>query len=194
MRTNKAAYISLFTVLASRLCCIIPFIAIVSGIAGGATLFSFIEPYRPYLFLISASILGFGFYQEYNPKDMSQLRPCCNENTEKKSKLNRKILWTVAITSTLLFSFPYYSGIFIKTTNATAMSNPTYQKIELQIEGMSCQGCGNNIMLNLSKINGIKDSEVAFETKKANITFEPGIISEKQIIQSIEEIGFTVKK
>ncbi len=77
---------ALITILASRLCRIIPFIAIVSGMAGGATMFSFLEPYKPFLFLPSASILAYGFYQEYRSKIWKKCGPAARRIHEKNPK------------------------------------------------------------------------------------------------------------
>ncbi len=182
---------ALITILASRLCCIIPFIAIVSGMAGGATMFSFLEPYKPFLFLTSASILAFGFYQEYKSKNMEKMRPCCQANTRKKSKRNRKFLWSMTLISLLLFTFPLYSQYFIKSNlNHTSVNSNNIKTIHIAIEGMSCQGCANNIMLQLSQTNGIMTDTVFFNNNLATITFDNAEITPQQIIDKINEIGF----
>lgn len=183
---------AVLTVLISRLCCIVPFIAIVSGLTGGATMFSFLEPWRPLLITVSCSILLFGFYQEYKPKNIDKMRPCCKEKAEKKSKRNRRFLWTTTVLSVLLFSFPFYSQIFIPA-QALAANTTKDKTIYLSVDGMSCQGCANNIMLTLSKTDGIVNDTVVFSTRTATVTFDTTKISSRQIIATVDNLGFTAK-
>ena len=192
MNTFKSSMVfAVLTVLISRLCCIVPFVAIVSGLTGGATMFSFLELWRPLLMTISASILAFGFYQEYKPKDINKLKPCCQANAVKKSKRNRRFLWTITFISILLFSFPFYSQVFINSTSAQTANANNLKTIQLSVSGMSCQGCANNIMLTLSRTDGIVKDTVVFATKTATVTFDEKIISLQQVIQTIDNIGFT---
>lgn len=190
---QKSLPLAVLSVLAARLCCIVPFVAVVSGITGSVTIFSFLEPYRPFLILFSVSILAFGFYHEYKPKNLEAMKPCCQANAKKKSKRNRKFLWTMTIISALLFSFPFYSGYFIKGASAQTIENKNCKTVQLKVSGMSCQGCANNIMLHLYKTDGIIKDTVIFKTETATITFDTTKISHQQVISEIDNIGFTAK-
>lgn len=190
---QKSFAVAVLSVLISRLCCIVPFIAILSGMTGGATMFSFLEPIRPLLILFSVSILAFGFYQEYKSKNSATMKPCCQINAKKKSKRNRQFLWATTVISILLFSFPFYSQLFISANAAQAADTKNLQTIQLSVEGMSCQGCANNIMLTLSQTDGILKDTVVFTSKTATVTFDENKITSHQVVKTIEEIGFNVK-
>lgn len=181
---------AVLSILVSRLCCIVPFIAIISGLTGGATLFSFLDPWRPLFLTVSASILAFGFYQEYKPKNLDKMRPCCREKAEGKSKRNRRFLWATTIISALLFSFPFYSHLFINARASQTTNTKQLKTIQLFVEGMSCQGCANNIMLTLSQTEGIIKDTVVFKTSTAAVTFDQARITPEQIVTAIENIGF----
>lgn len=192
MNTFKSPVIlAVFTVLISRLCCIVPFVAIVSGMTGGAAMFSFLEPWRPLLIIISVSILAFGFYQEYRPKNTEALKSCCRANAKKKSKRNRRFLWTMTVISVLLFSFPFYSHLFISANITQTADAKNLKTIQLSVDGMSCQGCANNIMLTLSQTDGIAKDTVVFATGTATVTFDENIISAPQIVAAIDNMGFS---
>lgn len=182
---------ALVTVLISRLCCIIPFVAIVSGLTGGATMFSFLESWQPLLVTVSISILALGFYQEYKPKKIDKMRTCCKANAVKKSKCNRRFLWTTTFISILLFSFPFYSHLFINANAAQTADTKNLKTVQISVSGMSCQGCANNIMLTLSHTEGIVKDTVVFATKTATVTFDENKISSRQVIKTINNIGFT---
>lgn len=121
------------------------------------------------------------------------MRPCCREKAEVKSKRNRRFLWTTTIISALLFSFPFYSRLFINAHASQTANTKQLKTIELFVEGMSCQGCANNIMLTLSQTEGIVRDTVVFETNTAAVTFDQTKITPGQIATAIENIGFTAK-
>ena len=59
----------------------------------------------------------------------------------------------------------------------------------LHIEGMSCEvGCARMIKKTVSDLNGVLNCDVAFEDKKATISFDDTAISEKEIIATIEDL------
>ncbi|UCS92214.1 cation transporter [Echinicola marina] len=68
-------------------------------------------------------------------------------------------------------------------------------RLELKVEGMSCQsGCANGIDNMLKKQKGILSSETLFDTSSSVIRYDSRVISEKDIIALIEDRGFKVKK
>ena len=61
----------------------------------------------------------------------------------------------------------------------------------LKIEGMHCGGCATGIEL-LLNTKGIS-AKVDFDTKKAEVEFDPKSISLKEIEKQIENAGYKVK-
>lgn len=121
------------------------------------------------------------------------MKPCCQANAKKKSTRNRKFLWTTAIISTILFSFPFYSGCFIKGASAQTIENKNCRTVQLSIGGMSCQGCANNIMLHLSKTEGIISDTVVFKTESATVTFDTTKITSQKVVSEIGNMGFNAR-
>ena len=66
-------------------------------------------------------------------------------------------------------------------------------KITIHIEGMHCGSCATSIEMLLSNKKGVKTTTVDFDKKEANVDFDSKIISRKQIIESINEIGYKAK-
>jgi copper chaperone len=66
------------------------------------------------------------------------------------------------------------------------------QNIRLQVKGMSCQHCVNNISETLSGLEGIGSSIIDLETKTVNIDFDPAVVRMETIIDAIEELGYDV--
>ena len=65
-----------------------------------------------------------------------------------------------------------------------------YKSIEVDIEGMTCEiGCARTIESKLSKYNGVTYSNVSFEAKKGQFTFDSNKISQEDIISKIAGIA-----
>ncbi|MDQ3192077.1 MAG: cation transporter [Bacteroidota bacterium] len=60
----------------------------------------------------------------------------------------------------------------------------------IEVEGMSCEiGCARYIKGKIAKLNGVYESEVLFEEKTARISYDPTIISGKQLVSQINSLN-----
>ncbi len=64
------------------------------------------------------------------------------------------------------------------------------EKIELNVEGMMCEGCENRIKNALKQIDGVVTVDANHTQGKVMVT---GNASVKTIKEKIEDIGFSVK-
>lgn len=67
------------------------------------------------------------------------------------------------------------------------------KSIELNIEGMKCEGCVNRIKNVLSTIKEIGNYEVFLEDKKVVLSLKKDKVLE-EVIKKIENLGFEVTK
>jgi Cu+-exporting ATPase len=67
------------------------------------------------------------------------------------------------------------------------------KKSDLAVGGMHCASCSSLIDRSLSKVEGVKSSNVNFATGKATIVFDETKTSVKNLIEAIEKKGFTAK-
>lgn len=64
------------------------------------------------------------------------------------------------------------------------------KKVSLDIEGMTCEiGCARTIQSKLSKAEGVKLAEVNFSEKRGLVEYDANIITEKEIIATVEMIA-----
>ena len=64
------------------------------------------------------------------------------------------------------------------------------KKVSLDIEGMTCEiGCARTIQSKLSKKEGVKLAEVNFSEKKGFVEYDANIITEREIIATVEKIA-----
>ncbi|PIU21335.1 MAG: heavy metal translocating P-type ATPase [Candidatus Diapherotrites archaeon CG08_land_8_20_14_0_20_34_12] len=67
------------------------------------------------------------------------------------------------------------------------------KKSNLIIGKMHCASCAANIQNKLGKIDAIKSANVNFAAGKATITFDENKISEREIIENIEKLGYSAR-
>ena len=80
--------------------------------------------------------------------------------------------------------------------NIEENTNISYTKSEFNIEGMTCaMGCAKTIENKLAHTNGVKSVTVDFEKTLATIEFDPALINETLISETVSKVGavYTVK-
>ena len=80
--------------------------------------------------------------------------------------------------------------------NIEENTNISYTKSEFNIEGMTCaMGCAKTIENKLAHTNGVKSVTVDFEKTLATIEFDPALINENLISETVSKVGavYTVK-
>ena len=182
--------LGILTALASSLCCIMPVLAILAGTGGLASTFSWFEPVRPYFIGSTVLILGFAWYQKLKPPAKDDCG--CHVPAKSPFMQSTTFLSIVTIVSALLLSFPGYAHIFFpKTeTHETVILSSTVQKIEVQIEGMTCTGCEEHVKAQISKLDGITDLTVSYENRNAIVSFDSQKTSVDKIAESINKTGY----
>ncbi len=66
------------------------------------------------------------------------------------------------------------------------------ETIQLNIEGMTCNGCVNSVTNVLQKIPGVNSAEVSLEQKRATLIYNPAQSNPDQFKAAIEDAGFDV--
>jgi len=63
------------------------------------------------------------------------------------------------------------------------------QKINLRIEGMSCDGCKRTVAIAIEDLNGVKNAQVDLQKKEAEVTFDDMVVSKEKIIEAVDNTG-----
>ena len=211
MKQNKSSEkkwigAGLLAAVAASLCCITPVLAVLGGLGGIASTFSWLDPLRPYLIGFTAIVLGYAFFNAYKPKKEGDLECACDparpaggdeESPAKKNFLNSKaFLWVVTGVSVLMFAFPSYSHIFFPDTNnnTVVVNESNITEAKLFIEGMTCTGCEESVDYTLRNQEGVLSAVSSYETGIANVKYDKSKVKLKQLAQAIEdEVGYKVK-
>lgn len=64
------------------------------------------------------------------------------------------------------------------------------KEVKLNIEGMHCTGCSTRLEKVLNNVDGVEDAKVSLEEKKADIKYDETQVSEKDLIEAVEDAGF----
>jgi Cu+-exporting ATPase len=65
-------------------------------------------------------------------------------------------------------------------------------KITLPVTGMTCANCAMNIERTVKKLKGVSDAQVNFAAEQASISFDPGQLQVKDVVEKIDASGYSV--
>ncbi len=69
-------------------------------------------------------------------------------------------------------------------------SEPKLQKVELQVEGMTCESCVQAIEHSVGKLEGVASCEVDLAGERATVVFREGEAQPEQFVAAIEKLGY----
>lgn len=197
MKTNKLFQNSaIVTALLASLCCITPLLAVLGGLSSIASMFSFLEPFRPYFIAITILILGYAFYNAYKPKNKNEIDCACETDEKPKFINSKKFLWIITVVSAMLITFPYYSKALFPSVkkNILIIQSNNIVKAKLDIEGMSCNSCEESVDYALKSENGVISATSSYKTGIAFVEYDKTKVNLEQLKNAVEEkVGYKVK-
>ncbi|MCJ8166033.1 mercuric transport protein MerTP [Pontibacter sp. E15-1] len=180
----------------ASLCCITPILAIIAGIGGAASAFSWMEPFRPYLIGLTVLVLGFAWYQKLKPKKAA-VDCACDDEEEKPFLQSKTFLGIVTALAVLLLSFPYYSDAFFlaPAKDVAVVAKADLQEASLRIQGMTCEGCESSVNYALTSKAGVIEANSDYQTGTALVKYDASVVGPDALKEVIEkEVGYKVTK
>lgn len=159
-------------VLASA-CCILPLVLGGLGISAVAVA-GFFESIRLYSLVVTALLLGAGFYFSYFRKQECVPGGECASPRRGLRRVNRSILWLGTLAVVALAFFPSYAALLV---GSEIPPQPTFGEIPsetvvLSVQGMTCEGCANEIQRQLAQVPGVLRAAVSFDTSEAVVNLD----------------------
>ncbi len=75
---------------------------------------------------------------------------------------------------------------------STEQQSEAKKTLMLEVKGMSCQlGCADGLDKTFKDTKGILKSTTTYESSSSEITYDPRLVTEKEIIKIIKKKGFT---
>ncbi len=75
---------------------------------------------------------------------------------------------------------------------APSTQPPSSQTLQAHVGGMDCGGCARTIAANLQQLPGIEEATVNFASERLQVTFDPELTREADIIGRVTALGYTV--
>ncbi|CAI5463586.1 unnamed protein product [Closterium sp. Yama58-4] len=86
------------------------------------------------------------------------------------------------------------SAATASVSSTSAASVPaTSARVVVGIEGMTCSACSTAVETSLSRLPGVTTAAVALLQNQAQITFDPAIVNENEIVTAVEDAGFDAR-
>ena len=92
---------------AASACCLGPLVLTILGIGGAASALA-LAPYRPYLLVLTAVLLGVAFYVTYR-RPARECGPGESCEMPRANRVGKILLWVATVLILLATTFPYYS-------------------------------------------------------------------------------------
>jgi len=187
--------IGVVTAIAASLCCITPVLALISGVAGAASTFSWMEPIRPYLIGITILVLAFAWYQKLKPRTAEEIQCDCEEDDKKPFMQTKIFLGIVTVFAALMMTFPYYGDIFYPKADkqVVVVSSSNIQEVKFNVSGMTCSSCEEHIKHAVNELPGILKVTANYEEGSSSVQFDDSKTSKDEIIKAIDATGYKVK-
>jgi len=185
--------VGIFAALAASLCCITPVLALLAGVSGVASSFSWMDPARPYLIGLAVAALSYAWYRSLFPADGAECGPDGICKVENKSFLaSRTFLIIITILAIGLMAFPYYSKIFYPQADkqTIVVSSDNVQQVAYKVSGMTCPSCEETIQHSVNQLPGIMGTKVDYSLGTASIKYDPSKTGKKAIIKAINATGY----
>ena len=66
------------------------------------------------------------------------------------------------------------------------------QTTQLQVDGMSCDGCARRLQNVLQQSHGVDEAKVSFDRKLATVIHDTTQVSRDDLVRQVEQAGFQV--
>lgn len=194
MKSDKSiALTGLITALSASWCCILPVVALFSGVTGIASSLNWMEPIRPFFIGATVILLGFAWFRKLKPVKTH----CeCPSNQKTPFMQTKTFLGIITAAAFLMLSFPNYASLFFtQPTGQTApikQSQPQSQTVAFKIRGMTCDGCTLQVANEINKVAGILNLTVSYSQANALVTFDQSKTNIKTIEKAIRNTGYQI--
>lgn len=191
-KSKGAVFTGVLAAIAASSCCIPPVIAAIAGAGGASSSLSWMEPYRPYLIGLAVLAIGYAWYAHLRSKQEDD----CGCDIEKpKWYQTRTFLISITVFAILSISFPYYSGVFFSDNSiAVVAKQENIQKVEVQIEGMTCDACQNHVDHAVNELDGIVSVETSYINGNSIIRFDKTQTNREEIKKAVESTGYNATR
>ena len=182
---------ALLAALAASSCCIGPLVMAALGI-GGAGAMSVLSAYRPYILILTATLLGGGFYLTYRrPKAVAG--DACGCERPRASRAGRAGLWAASVLVVLFAAAPtLLAKVLDPAAVRQAPADPTVQleQAVIVVQGMDCEACAAHLRTALAKVGGFHGLSLDLARHSVTVSYEPAAGRLDAYVAAIDDLGY----
>ena len=177
-------------ILASA-CCLGPIIlgAVGVGSLGAAAA---LAPYRPWFLVLTAALLGTGFYLAYRPVRQEACGPEGSCPPPRNRTAQRMVLWTVSVLTIALATYPTWGAGLGRRDAAPVAFPASAQAVVLDVSGMTCVDCEGEISRELEREPGVRKARVSYEKGRAWVDVDRQV-SMAQLTAAVARAGYEAR-
>ena len=192
MKKNGSSWIltgGVFAGLAASLCCIGPLLSLSLGL-GSFAASAWFAHYRPVLLAITFLLLGLAWWLTYRRPKAACADGTCARQPGKAARLSLWLGTLVAVAAAVYPSLPAVG----RATHAPSAVAPGGEKFTVLIPSMDCPPCAAGIEVSLRRTPGVLQATVDYDTKKAELVFDPAITDRTKLLAFIDRTGFVADR
>ncbi len=171
----------------SSACCWLPLAAIALG-ASSAGVGAFFEMWRVPLLLVTAALLGIGFYLVYR-KPRCAPGEVCEVPSPRLQRFNRGMLWITTVLVAAFAFFPEYVGAL---TGGGGEAAPQHTTVRYTVDGMTCAGCEAHAREAIEAVPGVASVAVSYQQGSAEVIWMDSPDHEA-VLAAIAEFGYRAR-
>lgn len=177
--------------IGASICCVGPLVLLALGIGGAwvGSLSAF-DAYRPIFSIVTLGFLGYAFYRVYRKPKEAECAPGSACATPRGNRFNKVSLWIVTVFALGLLAFPYVAPSLANAGQNAEVSDISAQKVELQVNGMTCGGCAVTAQKSLENVEGVISAQVSFDESKAVVTYDPDKVKVEDLTDATAKVGY----
>lgn len=182
---------SLFGAVLASACCLGPVILGAVGVGSlGAAIA--LAPYRPWFLVLTAALLGVGFYLAYRPVRQEACGPDGSCPPPRNRTAQRIVLWMVGVLTVALATFPTWgAGLGRRAAAASAFPAST-QTVVLDVSGITCVDCESEISRELEREPGVRQARVSYEKGRAWVNVNRQVAT-AQLTAAVARAGYKAR-
>ena len=174
----------------SSACCWLP-LALIGAGASVVGVAGFFETYRIHFLVVSALLLGTGFYFVYLRKPKCAPGEACAVPNRKLRRLNKVMLSAATVLVLGFAAFPNYVGYLLGGSEGNVAAQGTQVTRSYAITGMTCEGCSTHVEDAVEDVPGVTSAEVSYEEETLRVHLNADAhVTDAEIIAAVETLGY----
>lgn len=203
----KAAQASFLSAAIASTCCVVPLLLVLAGV-GTFGLSAKFAQYDWLFAIVGMSLLALSYRRYFRER-----RRCASNACEMQGKgftqfsLFFSTLVILFIVGMMGFSHLSVSSGGASVTNGEPVETTSSvtplprqdlthlavnaQQMTLEVDGMTCASCAWGAEASLERVPGVVSAKISFREKKAVIQYKPQEISTQQLVEAVNQLGYT---